>query len=353
MFPRSLFSGLLARASAFISSNSAANTKTDKFPFELDTDEKIKLEQLNHQKIKPIIVALYDMNDGSANADLAIQHFEDKGANVIRVSPQQGLSHPVFTTGNINGIYLPGGSDVSLDDNDPRKQFEGELVKKASYEDIPLLGICRGQQVIGYYNGLEIKDLTDYDKHYDGYDEVYHATGNPDFNHQVVVKKGSQLYTALEYKLGNSECHSMEYPVTCLHHQHVLNNPLNENLNITGRSKFDGSIESIEKKTGRYYTIGVQHHSEVTVDACKTARENKIREAREEAESDIFNGSYFDLEFTLFAQVKAFVKINQAQKKSRGEIAAKAELGLFTNQVKKQFLGQNKEQLIVQKRFGE
>jgi gamma-glutamyl-gamma-aminobutyrate hydrolase PuuD len=310
------------------------------------------LSNPNEQKAtKPTIVALYDEGNGSVNADLAIQHFNDKNIEVVPVSSQEGLSHPIFNENKFNGIYLPGGSDVPINNpEDPRKKFEGQLIKIAEQKDIPLIGICRGEQTIGHHEGLKVGDLENYDHHYHHFDKVYDETQDPNFNNKVTVLKGSALYDALHRKLG-SDGDTIEYPVTCLHHQHIINEPDDEKLKVTGRSTYDHSIETIEKKTGEYSTIGFQHHPEVIISACKTARQEQINEINEEAKEAALNANYLDPEYTLFSHLKSIAKLSQAHKKSRGEIAAKAELGLFTNQVKKH--SQVSEQRELKKRFGE
>ncbi|PWY56489.1 peptidase C26 [Legionella qingyii] len=313
------------------------NEEQSNFLYELNADEK---KQLRNSEVKPKIVALYDENNGSKNADLAIQHFENDGLDVIRVSPDEGLNHPTFTSNSIDGIYLPGGSDIPVDDdNDPRTKFEGQLTRLARTQDIPLMGICRGEQAIGHHNSLEVKDLSDYETHYAGENNA----SNPDVNNTVVVEKGSQLYAVLQSEFKDKDG-PMVYSVTCLHHQHILDNSSHSDVQITGRNKFDNTIESIEIKTGKYYSFGVQHHPEVLIHSFESAREEKIIQAEKEAEEGRYTANYFDPEIALETEITFAQKLRNARSESIDERAAKAEMRFFTKQVKKHFLEQESKQ---------
>jgi gamma-glutamyl-gamma-aminobutyrate hydrolase PuuD len=322
--------------------------KRPALPYALSTDEK---QQLNIAKIndkQPTIVSLYDVNDGAINADLAIQHLNDKGIKVVPVSPQEGLNHPIFKDlNNINGVYLPGGSDIPVNNSeDPRNKFEGQLIAMANKEDKPLLGICRGEQAIGHHNNLAITDLPTHESrqpHYDNHDVVvYDESGNPNFNNTVVVAPGSQLHSALQHKLVTDADKNIEYPVACLHHQHINENESNINqqeIKISGRNKFDHTIESLEIPTGKYTTFGFQHHPEVIINACQSDRNDRIQQIKAAAANEIENMVSIDSDQSIAIGYREARKITDVlNKKSVGEKAARLEFGLFINQVKKEFL---------------
>ncbi|WP_454782320.1 gamma-glutamyl-gamma-aminobutyrate hydrolase family protein [Legionella sp. WA2022007384] len=310
------------------------------FQYELNNEEK---RQLRRSESKPKVVALYEEHDGAANADLAIQHFEDEGLGVVRVSSNEGLDHPAFTDESIDGIYLPGGSDIPVDDdNDPRKKFEGQLAKLARTKDIPLFGVCRGEQALGHHNSLDVEDLPEYEQHYAGADN----SSNPESNNTVVVEQGSQLFAALqnEFKEDSSNG-SIEYPVKCLHHQHIRDDSRYSGLQVTGRNKFDNTIESIEIRTGKYYSLGVQHHPEVLISASENTRKEKISQVEKEAHEARFRSNFFDSD-TVFDVERTYAqKLREAQIKTKEERAARAEMSFFTKQVKKHFLEQPKQEV--------
>lgn len=324
-------------SSSFLTKNKddVPSEKQSNFQYELTGKEK---RQLRHSQEKPKVVALYDEHDGSANAELAIKHIEEKGIEVVKVSPKEGLNHPTMTQGDIHGIYLPGGSDIPVDaPHDSRKEFEGQLTQLASTKDIPLLGICRGEQALAYHNGLEVQDLTDFDKHYNH--EGATKTNNSVLNNTVVVEPGSQLYAALRSKLKEKDSHRpLEYAVTCLHHQNTPGDSTKTNVTTSGRNKYDHSIESFEIKTGHYYSFGVQHHPEVTISSFEAERQEKISQAKKEAEDARFTSNYFDQDASLYTEYRSAQKIRSAHQKSRDELAARGEMRFFTNQVKKNFL---------------
>jgi gamma-glutamyl-gamma-aminobutyrate hydrolase PuuD len=319
------------------------DNKENHYEYALNQNEKNEFKQLKNQDIKPAIVALYDPEDGTAFADLAIQHFQNKDIDVIPVSSKEGLNHPIIAEGKYNGIYLPGGPNVPVHDHEnPRKKFEGQLIEIAEKKDIPLIGICRGQQTLGHHLGLEVSDLPSdeacNEPHYDNFDRIYHETNNPNFNNKVVAQQGSLLHSALQSKFKTYGENPIEYPVVCLHHQHVVETPKDKKLKISGRGKYDHIVESVEKKTGKYTSIGLQHHPESIIDFSKEMRKQFKADADEQLNEATSNANYIDPELTLAPQMERLVTLHKQLKRSKGEMAARAELGLFTNQVKKQFL---------------
>jgi|GEM_PF-2149032 gamma-glutamyl-gamma-aminobutyrate hydrolase PuuD len=322
--------------------------------FTLTRHEKHYIKQLQDQQIKPVVVALYDKRDGTTYADMVIDHLDKKGLQIIMVASDEGFNHSIFDDRNIhtiNGIYLPGGPNVPVhDDADPRKKFEGELTGLASSRDIPLLGICRGQQTIGHHHGYAVQDLEQYDSHYSyghesQYEEIYATTGNPSLNNRVVVGKGSLLHRALQEKLKYpKKDEPIEFHTTCLHEQHVKHDPENNNLQVTVRGKYDGAVEGIEIKTGKYYTIGLQHHPEAVIESFEWMRREKIAQAQDELSEALMEPHFIDPEiYTGMAYSRAMTKRHAAFEKSSDEKAARAELGLFTSQTKKHFLGKQSE----------
>jgi putative glutamine amidotransferase len=68
-----------------------------------------------------------------------------------------------FNSIKIDGIILTGGNDLSaLNENDlsiKRDQFEKRIIRYAIKNNIPILGTCRGMQIIADYFGAKFKKV--------------------------------------------------------------------------------------------------------------------------------------------------------------------------------------------------
>lgn len=337
--------------------NVAEKENSTKYQYALTKDNQQQLKHLDSKGKKPVIVALYDEADGAENADRAICDFKDKGLDVVTISPSKGLEHPVFNTKNVAGIYLPGGSDVPIHEkHDPRKNFEEKLIDFACQEDVPLLGICRGQQIIGYHNGLNLEDLPEkeLEEHYSHASDIRNEAHNVYVNSNVKVNKNSQLFNALSDKVfgrRNKES-DLEYSVACLHYQRLTPSCFkNPKVKVTSYDTFDNTIESIEARTnknGKYHILGFQHHPEIITGAARAQREKEHQQIKEE-KNNIEMFHYRDPEMSQYLELKARQKTQAANKPSKEERVANAELELFTDQVKHKFLDQQlSEKSIVQ-----
>lgn len=162
----------------------------------------------------------------------------------------------------VDGIYFTGGGDVNpiLLNEDPHKNigyicperdmFEVELFKKAFSKKIPILGVCRGAQIINIAAGGTIfQDLnTQVDNH------ICHKQLSPtplsSYFHQVLLKQDTILYDI--YK--SNSIYTNSY-----HHQSIKN-PAPDF--IVSASTSDGIVEAIEY-IGDIFILGVQWHPEV------------------------------------------------------------------------------------------
>ncbi|MBI5931851.1 MAG: gamma-glutamyl-gamma-aminobutyrate hydrolase family protein [Chloroflexi bacterium] len=166
----------------------------------------------------------------------------------------------------LDGILIPGGGDVHPDCyGEPLTEFEYEIIpmrdqlevtlaKWAFEDDRPLLGICRGQQVMNVaLGGTLMHDI----KHELNGKSLPHRQPNEQVRtylaHQVEVKSDSRLAMALG-------CNRVA--VNSIHHQAV--GKLAAPLKATAFAN-DGVVEGIEIPDAHFY-MGVQWHPECLVD---------------------------------------------------------------------------------------
>ena len=168
----------------------------------------------------------------------------------------------------LDGVFLPGGADVdpasykaerhaSCDRSDPpRDRVELALVRWAMQERKPILGVCRGVQIINLAAGGTLyQDLAalrpgsvkhDYFPFRDGFARDHLA-------HPVRVVEGSRLHRLA----GQSE-----FPVNSMHHQGI--DRLGRELVATAVAP-DGLVEGVESSDD-YFMVGVQWHPEALID---------------------------------------------------------------------------------------
>lgn len=161
-----------------------------------------------------------------------------------------------------DGILISGGSDIDPkhygEDNlpgngniSPLRDFsELFLAKMAMEKNKPILGICRGAQIINValggtlYQDIygQIKDIT----------LIKHVQEAPKWypTHEITITKGSKVWKSLKTE---------SVRVNSYHHQAVKD--LAPGMKATSKTS-DGIIESIELD-GHKYAVGIQWHPEV------------------------------------------------------------------------------------------
>ena len=161
----------------------------------------------------------------------------------------------------IDGLVVTGGSDVapSRYDEQPhprtvgwraeRDEWELALLDAADGRGLPVLGICRGMQLMAVHAG---GSLHQHVPEVVGHD-VHSPTG-PEFgNVEVSTTAGSRLRGLVGGRAW----------VGCHHHQSVREHP---GLVASAHSVEDGSLEAIEAPGDRF-RLGVQWHPETRDDA--------------------------------------------------------------------------------------
>jgi len=160
----------------------------------------------------------------------------------------------------LDGLMLAGGADI-----DPaaygapphrethgtvpeRDTFEIALARRALERDLPLLGICRGMQLLNVAMG---GTLHQHLPERFGHHEHRRAAGTFEgADHEVRLTPGSLAHRAVGEERHATKSH---------HHQGV--DRVGEGLVVTGWSELDGLPEAIELPQHRF-ALGVQWHPE-------------------------------------------------------------------------------------------
>ncbi len=163
---------------------------------------------------------------------------------------------------NCSGLLLTGGPDVFPGEYNKafdttrcgtidykRDTLEFALIKKAMDLNIPILGICRGEQILNISMGGSL--IVDIPSDFDTV-VVHRCKDTKNCFHNVQIEPGSKLFWASNINSGI---------VNSNHHQAV--DKLADEFKVTARSG-DGLIEAIEWKDshGKPFLIAVQWHPE-------------------------------------------------------------------------------------------
>lgn len=163
---------------------------------------------------------------------------------------------PMAIVERLDGLVLTGGADIDparygaarsadLGDVEPdRDQLEIALLEAALAADVPVLGICRGHQLINVAFG---GTLHQHDPTHARFDLPIDAA-----DHAVTVCPGTRL----------GAIYGADAKVNSLHHQHV--DRLGDGL-VVSACATDGTVEGIEIP-GRD-VVGVQWHPELLADS--------------------------------------------------------------------------------------
>lgn len=160
----------------------------------------------------------------------------------------------------LDGLILSGGHDVSpaLYHEDPleklgetlieRDKFDFALIEEATKKNIPILGICRGAQILNvYFGGTLYQDTSYREKSTIRHWQSFNPTEK---THQITIKPKTRMAQIFK-------AHS--FYVNSFHHQ--LIHELASNFIEVAHSN-DQSIEAFESKDGTYI-LGIQWHPEM------------------------------------------------------------------------------------------
>jgi len=163
------------------------------------------------------------------------------GLEPVPISPAQrrGLE-------DIGGLVLTGGGDVdpSFFGAPPhpqtkhvfrdRDELERDLIEEAQRRDLPILGICRGLQMLNVVRGGTLNQ---------------HIEGHKEVEHRVSPEPGSKIAACVGTE---------DYAVNSRHHQCI--DRVGSELKVTARAE-DGIIEAVEDPN-RSFVVAVQWHPE-------------------------------------------------------------------------------------------
>jgi putative glutamine amidotransferase len=183
----------------------------------------------------------------------------DAVALMIPPDPQYA-EHPDEALDRVDALMLAGGADIdpaaygavphakTKNTVPARDRSEIALTRAAIQRDMPVLGICRGMQVINVaLGGTLIQHVPEVVGHED------HRPNPGSFensDHDVRLDPGS-----LAARAAGEERHSTKS------HHHQAVDRIGEGLTITGRSTLDDLPETIELPPYRF-VLGVQWHPE-------------------------------------------------------------------------------------------
>ena len=177
---------------------------------------------------------------------------ESVGAEPVLEEVRTGLR-----IGPCCGLLLTGGGDVDpalygeiaspeTDPPDPeRDAVEAALIDEALARDLPLLGICRGMQLLNVHlGGSLVQHLPTVGRH------VRRTSDRGLPAHRVVIEPGSMLA---------SIAHRQMWEVNSRHHQAVAR--LAGGFKVCASDPEDGTVEAFELPARRY-VLAVQWHPE-------------------------------------------------------------------------------------------
>jgi putative glutamine amidotransferase len=159
----------------------------------------------------------------------------------------------------LDGLVVSGGADVepgrygaqphprTADWRTDRDHWESALLDAAEAAGLPVLGVCRGMQLMAVHGGGRLDqhtpDLVDHDRHSPGGDEFGEI--------EVSTSSGSRVSALVGDHL----------TVNCHHHQSVRTHP----GFLPAAHAADGTLEAMEAPGDRF-CVAVQWHPETAAD---------------------------------------------------------------------------------------
>jgi putative glutamine amidotransferase len=209
-----------------------------------------------------------DRRVGEANRifDDVVALVRAAGAEPVLLRPGADGDVPDLRLADCGGFVVPGGGDVDpvlyggdpadpalYDVNPAQDRLDAAVIRHALKRRLPLLGICRGMQLLNVLQGGTLHlDLSKTSVAHDP------ASGEEWAVHEVELSRGS----ALAQVFGRDRI-----PVASGHHQAV--DLVGQGLRVSARAE-DGCVEAVESDPDEAdypmsWTVGVQWHPEAFV----------------------------------------------------------------------------------------
>jgi putative glutamine amidotransferase len=168
----------------------------------------------------------------------------------------RSVSEPITVDG-CTGLMLMGGTDVdpalykqtaATETDEPdreRDEVESRLIEQALAQDIPILAICRGMQLLNvFHGGTLIQHVSATDEH------DLNVADKAKVAHEVAITPNTLLA-----EIAGTD----RLEVNSRHHQAV--DQIGEKLRVSARDPRDSLIEAVERPDKRF-VVGVQWHPE-------------------------------------------------------------------------------------------
>ncbi len=211
---------------------------------------------------KPLIAITPSLQERETELKLNRKYAEAVGlcGGIPVVLCYDSIENSLSALEHLHGIIFSGGNDIDplLFQEEPivgngeispvRDAFELEMCKKALSMKIPMLGICRGMQIMAVADGGSvIQDIYSLDRNF-----LKHVQMAPTYypTHSIEITEGSRLHHIVE---------DTKLQVNSFHHQ-AVSEKTGEHFRVCARSS-DGVIEAIEH-CDLPFAMGLQWHPE-------------------------------------------------------------------------------------------
>jgi putative glutamine amidotransferase len=224
-------------------------------------------------RIRPRIVLTVQAPDVAPDAAVArrknaqyVDQLEARGAQVSVLDETSDEPARAAALDAMDGLLLSGGADVAPDrygqdvrgatDMEPwRDALEADAFEAARSRGVPILGICRGLQVVNVLMGGTLV------QHVDGHGSPGYGSG-PANRHPIEVVAGTHLARILGARAGAGP----DLLVNTYHHQAVRPADLAPTLRASayGQSQLGPLVEGLEIIDDGPFLMAVQCHPERT-----------------------------------------------------------------------------------------